>query len=166
MSGLTLLNLGFEYADITERARSTSDDVDGSHTDIETRHRLLKEIIMPLQAYANLRIFQTLIARAYSLVSSGHLRDAREVEVMLLAHSYVSALTFVDKNSITLTEHRGTASLKICVRIISGQSQYWSILTCRGLWTPGAIQNAGIQLTGYSASSLCWKDHRSPYPRL
>ena len=139
MSGLTLLDLGFEYADLIERTRSTSDNLDASPIDSETRNRLLEQIVKPLLLHADFGIFQPLIVRAYSLVSSGHLRDTREVEIMLLAHSYVSALTIVDQDPITLTEYRGAASLKICIRIISGQSQHWSILTCRGLHRPGAI---------------------------
>ena len=139
MSVLTPLNLEFEHANIMERIRSISRNAHDLHSCSETGSLLLELIIRPLIQHADFGVFRPLMTRAHSLLSSGHLRNARELEVMLLAHRYVSAPLVGGQFLITLTEHRDIVSHRISVQSISGKSHRWSILTCCVLHSLGGI---------------------------
>ena len=91
MSVLTLANLEFEHANIMERTSSTSGSAHNLHSRSETGSLLLEQMIEPLLRNTEFEVFHPFITRARSLLRSGRLMNAREVEVMLLAHSYVSA---------------------------------------------------------------------------
>ena len=90
MPVLTPVILGFEYADIMERIKATSGSVYTSETCRETRNLLLERMIRPLLEHTDFEAFHPSVRNAQSLLSSGHLRNVREVEVMLLAHTHVS----------------------------------------------------------------------------
>lgn len=113
---LTPVNLAFEYADVIERTENNP-----SQAPKWTRSMLLELMIEPLLQNTEFEVFHSFITRARSLVCSGHLMNAREVEVMLLAQSYVSATLVGDQSSIALMKHRNIVSLKICIQIITGK---------------------------------------------
>ena len=88
---LTLIDLEFEHVEIIERTTSTPGSLSAPHTLDETKIRILEQIMICLLEYTKFGVFRPFIEKAQFLLSSGHLRNVREVEVMLLAHSYVSA---------------------------------------------------------------------------
>lgn len=113
---LTPVRLAFEYADVIERTGNNRPQAPE-----KTRSLLLERIIEPLLQNTEFEVFRPSIERARYLLCSGHLVNVRELEVMLLAQSYVSAPLVGDQNSIALMKHRNIVSLKICIQTITGK---------------------------------------------
>ena len=110
---LTPVNLAFEYAYFVERRKSNLPQAPN-----ETTSLLLERMIKPLLRNTAFEIFQPFITKARLLLCSGHLKNAREVEVMLIAHSCVSASIVDVHKPIPLIQHRNIVRPKICIQTI------------------------------------------------
>ena len=93
-SMLTLDNSASKYVDVVEKTRNKYQQASN-----ETARLLLKGMIEPLLQNKEFELFHRLIIRVGLILCDGHLSNVRVVEVMLLAHSYVSA-TFIDIKSV------------------------------------------------------------------
>ena len=121
-SKLIPVNLAFEYADILERTGNAPDGVDALQIPKEKISLLLEQMIKPLLQHNDFAPFSPLIGKARHLLSSGHLRNARDVEVMLLSRCHVSAISVYHLRSNPLTEHRNIVNHKIYLRSILRKS--------------------------------------------
>lgn len=74
---------------------------------------LLEQVINPLLQHSDFEPFHPLILEARHLLSSGHLRNVRDVDVMLVACCRVSATSVYHLRSNPLMEHRNIVNHKI-----------------------------------------------------